>query len=69
MNLCRFFRCEVFFLGTARSIDSQIPESIGGSLRTNAEGSATENREGSLEIGCTKKSADFDRIVGAANIN
>ena len=34
--LCRFFMCEVFFLGTARRIDSQISDSRDGSTAATA---------------------------------
>lgn len=38
MNLCRFFLWEVFFLGTARNIESQRPERINGILILNEVG-------------------------------
>ena len=37
-NLCRFFLCDVFFFGTARSIDSHSPLSIEGSLKCDVAG-------------------------------
>ena len=67
MNLCRFLRCDVFFFGTARNIDSHISEIIGGRLKANAEGSVIEINEGSgLYKCCAKSSADLDWITGVA---
>ena len=61
MNLCRFLRCDVFFLGTARSIDSHIPESMEGSLRAKVVGGAAKRSEGNgLYMYCPKRSADLD---------
>lgn len=42
INLERFFICDVFFFGTARSIDSHIPESRDGMLNCTAAGRASE---------------------------
>jgi len=39
-NLWRFFRCEVFFLGTAHRIDSQSSERMEGRLKCIARGMA-----------------------------
>ena len=39
-NLERFLLCEVFFFGTARSIDSHNPVNIEGTLKRVAEGSS-----------------------------
>lgn len=39
--LCLFFMWEVFFFGTARSIESQISDRISGTLRLNGAGRLT----------------------------
>lgn len=43
-NRCLFFMCDVFFLGTARSIESQRPVKIFGSLKVKAGKAATRRR-------------------------
>ena len=46
MNLDLFFECDVFFLGTARNIDSQISDTNDGILNWTAEGMSDREIEG-----------------------
>lgn len=43
MNRCRFFLCDVFFLGTARRIDPQSPTNIEGTLNRITVGMVTDS--------------------------
>ncbi len=47
MNRWRFFMCDVFFFGTARNIDSHIPDSNDGMFSEMAAGRANGSSEGS----------------------
>ena len=63
MNLWRFFLCEVFFFGTARSIDSHSPGSIGGIFKLMEMGTARADPNKGW-ASCWAKRAVRDRSVG-----
>lgn len=65
MNLCRFFLCEVFFFGTALSIDSHKPDKIDGIPRVKCVGIAIGKLKRDAEMSCWDVfQAVLDRTVG-----
>lgn len=65
MNLWRFFLCEVFFFGTALSIDSHKPDKMDGILRVKFIGIAIDNLGRAAEMSCWEIfKALLVRIVG-----
>lgn len=65
MNLCRFFLCEVFFFGTALSIDSHKPDKIDGIPRVKCVGIVIGKLKKDAEMSCWDVfQTVLDRTVG-----
>ena len=70
MNRDLFFICEVFFFGTARKIDSHIPDNNDGTLREKAAGAIAASKVGNgWHVRRKNRVVDLDLNVGVIDDN